>query len=540
MAAVFWAAMTVILAEVLSALGQLNRDWLLGGWLAFDAGLIGVAWASWRRRRTEVPLQFPSYGKFDAVLLGILGAYLCALAAVAWAAPPNNVDSLLYHMARVVHWAQQGSLVHYPTGYGHQLWFPPGAEILLMNVRLLVGDDRLAGFVQWFSFLGSLVGVWWIGRLIGLSRPGKWVAVSFAASIPMAVLQATSTQNDMVAAFWVVALSGLVINTLQRSLAAVEAFAVGAALGIGLLTKGTAYFACAPLVLWLILARPWRDRPRQSLVVLLLVGVIAILLNAGHGLRNLALGWTPVGPLDGDSLAQYPQGAIAALGSALLRPLQAALLNFATPSPELNSRIADGLAMLQKTLGVSIEGAALNWDWNHEDLAGSPVHFLVILGGILCVTVRQGWPKVGVTYAICLVAGYILLPIAVSQAVIPTSIRYQLTFLVTGSPLVGLVLGRHLKPRALTVVAYLFLLSALPWILFNKTRPVVAMRPGPGPGELPCLAGCTAVGSVFNSTKTDLLFANLQPRREGYMGMTQSLREKSCRDVGLRIDSHDP
>ncbi|HSR47636.1 MAG TPA: hypothetical protein VLL77_06560, partial [Anaerolineales bacterium] len=251
-------------------------------------------------------------------------------------------------------------------------------------------------------------------------------------------------------------------------------------------------------------------------------------------------GWTPVGPLDGDSLAQYPQGAIAALGSALLRPLQAALLNFATPSPELNSRIADGLAMLQEILGVSIEGAALSWDWNHEDLAGSPVHLLVILAAILCVTVKRGWPKVGVTYTICLVTGYVLLPITVSYAVIPTSIRYQLTFLVGGSPLVGLALGRYLKPKALLVLAFFFMLAATPWVLFNKTRPVVAMRPDPGPGELPCLAGCTAVGSVFTSPKTDLLFANLRPRLEGYVGTTRSLREKSCRDVGLRIDSHDP
>jgi hypothetical protein len=66
------------------------------------------------------------------------------------------------------------------------------------------------------------------------------------------------------------------------------------------------------------------------------------------------------------------------------------------------------------------------------------------------------------------------------------------------------------------------------------------MRPDPGPGELPCLAGCTAVGSVFRSAKTDLLFANLRPYLEGYVGLSDSLQRKACRDVGLRIDSHEP
>jgi hypothetical protein len=43
--------------------------------------------------------------------------------------PPNMYDSMTYHMSRVVHWIQNGSLAHYPTSIGRQLFLPPGAEL---------------------------------------------------------------------------------------------------------------------------------------------------------------------------------------------------------------------------------------------------------------------------------------------------------------------------------------------------------------------------------------------------------------------------
>jgi hypothetical protein len=128
----------------------------------------------------------------------------------------------------------------------------------------------------------------------------------------------------------------------------------------------------------------------------------------------------------------------------------------------------------------------------------------------------------------------------VSSAVAPVNIRYQLPILVGWSPLIGLVLGRNLKPRALSAAAVILILLAPPWLLFNKTRPIIAMRPDPGPGEFPCLAGCTAIGSVFSTPKADILFANRRENLEGYLGVSNSLRTRSCRKIGLRLESYEP
>ena len=67
-------------------------------------------------------------------------------------------------------------------------------------------------------------------------------------TLPMAILQGSSTQNDMVAAFWLSCLVGLVCDRDfpgRPGLSLEAAVALGLILGLGLLTKGTVYLLCA-------------------------------------------------------------------------------------------------------------------------------------------------------------------------------------------------------------------------------------------------------------------------------------------------------
>ena len=64
-----------------------------------------------------------------------------------------------------------------------------------------------------------------------------------------------------------------------------------------------------------------------------------------------------------------------------------------------------------------------------------------------------------------------------------------------------------------------------PWVLFNTTRPVIALSPQPGTWELPCTDtfGCTQVGSVFATSRVDLVFANERDIGEGYVTAIDAL-----------------
>lgn len=61
------------------------------------------------------------------------------------------------------------------------------------------GTERLSNTVQWFSYVFSVMAVSLIALGLGGERQGQQVAAMVAAATPMAILQASTTQNDLVA-----------------------------------------------------------------------------------------------------------------------------------------------------------------------------------------------------------------------------------------------------------------------------------------------------------------------------------------------------
>jgi hypothetical protein len=130
------------------------------------------------------------------ILLSPLAVILFVL-AVAY--PPTNWDSMIYHMARVAHWIQNQSIGYYPTSIDRQNWTGPGAEYLLLVLQVLAGSDRWANSVQFLAWLTCVATVPALCRVAGLRQELRpWAAV-FVATIPTALLQASSTQNDLIA-----------------------------------------------------------------------------------------------------------------------------------------------------------------------------------------------------------------------------------------------------------------------------------------------------------------------------------------------------
>ncbi len=125
-AAVTLGGYMVIYSEVLSLFHALARPWMAACW---SIALVAVLWFGWQKGilKKGVELvwqQIRSLRTFDISMVIFLGVILLALFVVAVKSPPNNTDSLNYHMSRVMHWAQDRSLRHYPTAYEAQLINP--------------------------------------------------------------------------------------------------------------------------------------------------------------------------------------------------------------------------------------------------------------------------------------------------------------------------------------------------------------------------------------------------------------------------------
>src|SRR5262249_32912711 len=158
-----------------------------------------IAWLIMLAASTALLIRLPaSWPNSQLNLLQLtslipLGALLVVLGGIAVLAPPNTEDSMTYHLPRVVHWEQNASLAPYATHCLRQLDLQPGAEFVLLHLRLLSGGDLASGAVQLVSMVGSLVVTSLIASGLGAKRVGQLFATRVAASVPIGVLEATST-----------------------------------------------------------------------------------------------------------------------------------------------------------------------------------------------------------------------------------------------------------------------------------------------------------------------------------------------------------
>ncbi len=214
---------------------------------------------------------------------------LATTALVAFVSPPNNWDSMTYHMSRVAHWWANGTIDFYPTNIVRQLYMGPLAEyIVLQFFALSGGSDRLANLVQWFCFGGCAVAMSLIGKRLGADRFTQLMVAFVVLTTPIAILEATSTQNDVVCAFFTV--STLYFLFADRTVL------TGLSFGLALLTKSPAGFLILPfLVLVFIRGAIGRRALLKTTAQLLAIGSLAFALNVPHWLRNRQILENPLG-----------------------------------------------------------------------------------------------------------------------------------------------------------------------------------------------------------------------------------------------------
>src|SRR5438093_3864597 len=238
-AAVTWGLAVTAMTEALSLFRLITFGWLLALWVGLALLSAAICAVVSTREKLTALLQFPAIPRFEFWCLAAVGAIASMVGLVAFVAPPNNADSMIYHMARVMHWLQNQSVAHYPTSIPKQLYQPPWAEFAITHFQVLSGGDRWANLVQWFSMAGSVIGVSLIARQLGADTRGQVLAAVIAATIPMGILQASSTQNDYVTAFWLVCLAHYILRFRTRQ-SLENALGVGGSLALALLTRGTA------------------------------------------------------------------------------------------------------------------------------------------------------------------------------------------------------------------------------------------------------------------------------------------------------------
>jgi hypothetical protein len=520
-------SLVIILTEGLSFFNAISPLWMTFAW---GLVLVSLLWFGWRRdsfkriwekiRKT----QWQSIGWVDGLLLCGLAVITIILWLVAFKSPPNTTDSLQYHMSRVAHWIQNENLNHYPTAYEPQLMHPIWSEMAILNLNQLWGSDRLANMVQWTSMMGSLVGVSAVAALLGARRRDQLLAIAYAISIPIGILQSTSTQNDYVTAFWLICLIYFILKGERRALKIDGLLSISLALGLGILTKATFYAYALPFLAWFFLMRLRGSKILSAVKEGLLIFGVAAFLNLGFWTRNIATYGGPLGSsvwLERHTTIQFGPASIL---SSWVRDIA---LNLPTPSEHVNKELIRFVESLHEFLGTDPQGFSLVWSWNHEDLAGNPLHLFLLVLTLITLAVLSKRARVPLLfrYAFFTVSSFLVLSPILDFDLY--GVRYQLPLFILWAPLIGALSSQLLRPRASSFGIALFLLISLPWVLLNRSRPVIGLRPR------------TMIESIFKEPEVDVLFANWIVQRDSFVMVTEAIKTSECTEVGLRIDSGD-
>lgn len=524
-------------AELSSLAWRFDRAVVLGAWLLLS---IVLAASVWRRRRESAapPVTRPldQASRREIALLFGLGLLAAAVTLTAAAAAPNNWDSMTYHLPRIAHWLQDAAVFHYPSHVLRQLTLGPGAEMLTAQLELLAGSDRGINFIQTFAWLGVAIAASVLAKDLGAGRPGQTLAAVFTATLPMAILQASSTQNDLVLSLWLLVFVHFALRALSEKTDMTGWLVAGGSLGLAVLTKPTALIVSFPFGIALVVGAVARGRAgaRRGLAAAML---LALAVNVGHVTRNLALFGSPLGGEHGAvNSAFLPDLALSNLGRNMALQLLA-------PWPSWNACVEAAILALHRALGLSASDPRSTWRGAefhlparmtgalpsdaeesvyaafNEDEAGNPIHFLISAVCALVLVARRDLPgnRRLWSFIALVVAGFFLFSLVLKWQ--PWGARLELPFLFLAAPFTGAVLS---EGRAAAPVTLALLLCSAPWALLNATRPLL------GPD------------SVLTTPRLVQSFIARPGLREPLLSAARAVAAKRCQRIGLEIGSDDP
>mgnify|MGYP000409812204 CR=1 FL=1 len=388
------------ITEVLSFIELLTPTAIVVSWCLIAVFLFG-------RIYLKKELSFNSLKSLKTKFLGLtkkrgrfllIGSILGLILLQGLIYPPNNWDSMTYHLPRITNWLSHGSLDHYATHIVRQLYQPPFSEFVLMHVQVLNGSDLFMNAVQ-FTFLLSciLVILLLIEELdIASNHRVKYIAVILALTIPEAILQASSTQNDIVVSFFILCAIYFSIKVLKKT--SIDYFIFfGSSAGLAILTKGSAYVYLLPLLgvfIAVYLYKIFKSISAEKFYFPIIAGAICIAINTGHYSRNYSLSGNILGADEQESGMYFndemnPQN----LFSNLLKNIGLHV----GPYP-LNNMYDSGIQKLHQKLNIDINNpktnfANLNYQGssdfpNDEDSAANPLHFWLIFFSIIILIIQ--------------------------------------------------------------------------------------------------------------------------------------------------------
>jgi hypothetical protein len=258
-----------VVTWALSPLHEVTRG---GLWVAEGVLLAASVVAWWLRGRPALPLAPARVAAREAltdpvtVLFLVVVAVLLGYEAALASSPPNNMDSLTYHLSRAAAWAQHGGIYwidHAPEVEMNA--YQPFAEQQNLFLMVATGNGHLYALPQYLAQIAILVAVYGSARRLGYGVRPSVCASALLSTFSLVALEAVTAQNDLFSASFPAVAACLLLGSTG-----IEAAFAGVAVAFGLGTKLTTGLTIPPLA-WLAIVRG-----RRTFVTSLLGGVAGL------------------------------------------------------------------------------------------------------------------------------------------------------------------------------------------------------------------------------------------------------------------------
>jgi hypothetical protein len=224
---------------------------------------------------------------FVAAFLVFVAVALIYELVLVLTVPANNWDSLTYHLARVAAWTQHHGVYwvdNAPTDRINE--FQPVAEQQILFLFVATGKGALFALPQFVAQLAIMVSIYGSARRLEFSAPAAACAALLFTTFTVVALEATTSQNDLVAASLPATATTLLLGN-----GPVTAVLAGVAVGLGLGVKLTT--ALVVPVLAVLALRSGRSRALlaglgtiAAFFALAIWGFVLNIVHTGHVLGH--------------------------------------------------------------------------------------------------------------------------------------------------------------------------------------------------------------------------------------------------------------
>ena len=528
-ASVLWCLSLWFFTEFLSAFHSLTFGGAVIAWSVIFVLLVVLLY----RRRTRIAqifIGFWQYRKikltvFEAVIIIFLIFLFASTLFLALYYPPNNWDSMTYHMSRVFYWIQNHSVNHYATHNERQIVYQPFAEYIILHLKLLSRSDFFDNTIQWFGYIGSVTGIYLITKQLVGARKAALSAAIIAAAVPLAILEAMTTQNDLVNSFFII-LSVYFLLRYVKNHSKSDLLFLSVSIGLALLTKGTAYIFIAGFVIIYGIRELYRKKIRSSLIAAGIVIIVPLVINAGYYYRNFN---TYRNPLD---TAEEKQTNELFTPAALISSISKnAYLHLTTPYHRWNTIIQSLLLSLHSGLGLDVNDPRLNYLHTsiksvpdtftyQEDTTQNFFHLLLILSCIpvaIIIFIRHRHEERPLLiYMLCLILTCLLFCYLFKWQ--PWHTRLHLPLFLLFTPFCGILLAK--SDKMLYPVLALLMFFALPCIFMSHSQPM-------------------PLNYAVKMNRYDKVFINNPRIKDSYIKTIDMVKRNHFKMIGLHLGGDD-